>query len=248
MTTKRRKSPPSKRFDCIAACWGLFYWRRLTAAITVGVKVQQTDAVNHNTAMAYNAGSHVVSETRARCGFAFFCPSWVAFSFSVADFISSGLNKFFFAFLRVLRILLLTTRDHGRKIKGMSDELELLYADAKSRLEEAKADLEALERVRRMRSRPSTNGRSDHDDDHEDHGRATRGHVKRAIRDFIAGVHGTFTMLDVYKALEDAGAIVPKKQSVKAALGVLERTGEIETVTRGIGRKPSVYRIAKQVK
>lgn len=155
---------------------------------------------------------------------------------------------------------------------------DLLLADAKARLDEARADLEALERVQRMKNKiaASKNGHvtppsispppvpiqspenatpDESPEDDEDvvatndppavtgnlpH--AGRGALKESVRTFIANRIGTFTMLDVFAAVEASGRFIAKKQSIKAALGALEQKGEIATVTRGIGRKPSIYR------
>jgi hypothetical protein len=122
-------------------------------------------------------------------------------------------------------------------------DYERLLEHAKIRLAEAEADVEALERVRRMAKKAGVEKNGDVPTaDADQTVRAGRGDLIKAIRAFIASTPATFTMLDIYAAIDDAGQIDPKKQSIKATLGILERKGEVETVTRGIGRKPSVYR------
>lgn len=135
-------------------------------------------------------------------------------------------------------------------------EYNLLLDNAKARLSEAQADVEAIERVRRMKAKIAAekNGQAPSSVPPDAASPlffqpkppiAGRGNVMKAIRGFIAAAHGTFTVLDIYAAIAATGPVAPKKQSIKAALGSLEKKGEVETVTRGIGRTPSVYRRKK---
>src|SRR5436305_1394568 len=98
----------------------------------------------------------------------------------------------------------------------MKTDYDRLLEDAKARLEEAQADVDALGRVRRMeRGLIAKNGQT------PESPRATnvgRGKLRKAIQDFIVQTHGTFTMIDVFDAITKTGEISPKKQSVKAAL------------------------------
>jgi hypothetical protein len=72
--------------------------------------------------------------------------------------------------------------------------------------------------------------------------RLGKGDLLRAVKDAINSLPLKFTTLDVFDNVAKQLRTPIARPSVKSVLIRLEKDGYVETVTRGIGRRPSIYR------
>jgi hypothetical protein len=141
--------------------------------------------------------------------------------------------------------VMLTAQEYEQLKKQLED-------DRKRAEEEYKKDLEALDRVYRIKNRiasteqdsphPDNNGA--HADDDDSKTTIARGDLSKAVKAAVKAMPSDFTILTIESALLEQG-VQAKKTSIRPVLARLEEDKEIEVVTQGIGRRATVYRRKK---
>ncbi len=111
------------------------------------------------------------------------------------------------------------------------------YLRLKKEIEDrCRKDLEALERVWQLSKRD------------EPDNKIKRGDLQNAIVRVVSELKQDFTAEQVLARLKTAAPEIGEKtkaSTVSSALKRMHENGEIDAVIRGIGRKPSVYRLKK---